>query len=210
MKLLLVRISGVAALVAIVMVTGVSMRDSHAQALLGNNVGAQESTMRGVLATLQSVDASLKTMRLALRLGPIGPRGLPQPIDVTVRSMPSTDLCAGDLGKNNIAISQTASTRLVQGISGSLIRVCYAAIVAGAAEIVSVTEGTGTTCGTGTAALTGSTTAANGESYAANGGISRGNGAGTVTLTRTRGDDLCLAQNTSSRVSGNLVYVQAP
>src|SRR3954454_22116044 len=109
MKLLLVRISGVAALVAIVMVTGVSMRDSHAQALLGNNVGAQESTMRGVLATLQSVDASLKTMRLALRLGPIGPRGLPQPIDVTVRSMPSTDLCAGDLGKNNIAISQTAS-----------------------------------------------------------------------------------------------------
>jgi hypothetical protein len=171
---------------------------------------AQESTSRAMLATLRSVDASLQAMRLALRLPLAGPAGLPRPVDVTVRSMPSTDLCAGDLGKGNVAVSQTASTRLVQGVPGTLIRVCYAAIVAGAAEIVSLTEGTGTTCATGAAAVTGSTTAANGESYAANGGISRGNGAGTVALTIKRGDDLCLAQNTSSRVSGNVVYVQAP
>jgi hypothetical protein len=116
------------------------------------------------------------------------------------------DPCQG-ANKGNAAISQTATARLVTGMEGKRIFVCYARFVAGAAEIVSLTEGTGTTCGTGTKAVSGSTTAANGESYAANGGASAGTGLGTIAVTANPGADLCLAQSGSQRVSGNITFV---
>lgn len=118
------------------------------------------------------------------------------------------DPCTGTF-KRNIAISQTADARVVQGMSGMRIFLCTIVLIAGAAEIVNFTEGTGTTCGTGTAAVTGSTTDANGESYAANGGRST-TGAGAVALTNTPGNDLCLTQSGSNRIAGNIVVAFAP
>lgn len=122
-------------------------------------------------------------------------------LDINIRN--NLDPCM--LGqKLNVAISQTATTRLVGGQGGKRIFLCFVNIVAGAAEIVSFTEGTGTTCGTAETAVTGSTTAANGESYAANGGRNAG-GLGAVGLTNVTGDDLCLKQSGSNRVAGNIV-----
>lgn len=196
---------GGAVAVAIAWLALAPARSVDAQATLV----AQEATARAMLSTMQSVDASLKALRLALRLPtPGGPR-LALPVDVNVRQMPAWDKCLLDPGKGNVAISQTASTKLVAGFPGTLIRICSVALVAGAAEIVSFTEGTGSACGTGTLAVSGSTTAANGESYAANGGRA-GGGFGTLMVTTKPGDDLCLAQNTSSRVAGNITFVQAP
>jgi len=196
---------GGAAAVAIAWLALAPARSADAQATLV----AQEATARAMLSTLRSVDASLQAVRLALRLPtPTGPR-LPLPVDVNVRQMPSWDKCLLDPGKGNVAISQTASTKLVAGLPGTIVRICSVALVAGAAEIVSFTEGTGTTCGTGTLAVSGSTTAANGESFAANGGRA-GGGFGTIMLTKTPGNDLCLAQSTTSRVAGNITFVQAP
>lgn len=108
--------------------------------------------------------------------------------------------------KGDVAISQTASTRLVVGQPGQRIFVCAARVVAAAAEVPSFIEGTGTTCGTGPTAVSGSTTAANGESYAANGGFSSGNGGGSVMVTNKPGDDLCLQQSGANRLAGNIVY----
>lgn len=119
--------------------------------------------------------------------------------------MTSFDPCFGP-NKGDVAISQTASTRLVPGLPGMRIFVCAARVVAGAAEVPSFIEGTGTTCGTGTAAVAGSTTAANGESYAANGGFSGGDGIGTIMVTNVKGNDLCLQQSGANRLAGNLVY----
>lgn len=116
------------------------------------------------------------------------------------------DPCQG-ANKGNAAISQTATSRLVVGMEGKRIFVCYARFVAAVAEIVSFTEGTGSNCGTGTKAVSGSTTAANGESYAANGGTSAGNGIGTIAVTANPGSDLCLAQSGAQRVSGNITFV---
>lgn len=109
--------------------------------------------------------------------------------------------------KGNVAISQTATTKLVSGIPGQVISVCYARIVAGAAEIPSFWEGTGSACATGTVAVSGSATAASGESYAANGGFSGGVGLGTIAVTSKPGNDLCLAQSGSNRLSGNITFV---
>jgi len=105
-----------------------------------------------------------------------------------------------------VAISQTASTKLVTGVSAKRVYICSLVLVAGAAEIVSLSEGTGSTCGTGSAAIMGSTTTANGMSFAANGGVSMVVGTPFLT-TATDADDVCLLQNGSNRVSGFMTYV---
>lgn len=109
--------------------------------------------------------------------------------------------------KGNVAISQTATTRQILGRPGLLIAICYARVVNATAEVVNELEGTGTNCGTSTLAVSGSTTAANGESLAANGGFSAGTGLGTISTTSVPGNDYCLGQSASARVSGHMTYV---
>jgi hypothetical protein len=131
-----------------------------------------------------------------------------QPISATNRlpvTIPILDPCQGL--KQNVAISQTATTRLVAGQDGKKIAACYLRLVAGAAEIPSLWEGTGAACGTSTLAVSGSATTANGESYAANGGVSAGTGSAMIATTSTAGNDLCLAQNGANRLAGNMTYV---
>lgn len=118
------------------------------------------------------------------------------------------DPCAAPV-KNDAAISQTATTKIVPAVPGSRIYICQIRIVVGAAEIVSELEGTGAACATGTIAHSGSTTAANGESFAANGGYQSGTGNATV-INLPPGKDFCVGQSTSSRVSGKVTYVYAP
>jgi hypothetical protein len=127
-------------------------------------------------------------------------------LDVNIKSQTNNaDPCT--FRKSDVAISQTGTTLLVAGTGGAYIFVCYARVVAGAAEIPSFVEGTGATCGTNTVAVSGSTTAANGESYAANGGFSGGSGNGTIMSTKVAGDSLCLQQSGSNRLSGNITFV---
>ncbi len=80
--------------------------------------------------------------------------------------------------------------------------------MATAAEIVSITEGTGTVCGTSEAALIGSTTDANGMSFAANGGEAMVGGASTVVAGITAAQDVCLNVSGTNRVSGFITWVQ--
>jgi hypothetical protein len=113
------------------------------------------------------------------------------------------DPCAF-LAPTTVPISQTASTKIVSAASAKKNYLCALVVVAGAAEIVNVVEGTGSTCGTSTAAIVGSTTAANGLSFAANGGFANPvkiPGIGTNV-------DTCLTQSGSNRVSGYVTYVQ--
>ncbi len=112
------------------------------------------------------------------------------------------------LAKTQVAISQTASTKVISAAASKKNYICSLVIVAGAAEIVNVVEGTGTTCGTGTAAIVGSTTAANGMSFAANGGLSAIGGNKTAIVGSGTNVDTCLSQSTTSRVAGWLTYVQ--
>ena len=51
-------------------------------------------------------------------------------------------------------------------------------------------------------------TAANGIPLAVNGGLTLGNGGGTVAATATNADYLCIFQSGTTLISGNLTYVQ--
>ena len=150
----------------------------------------------GVMQSMRLLGGPLNT--------PIGMNGDRMKVDPT----PFSDACM--MGKKtDAAISQTASTRIVVGVPGLAIYVCAIRLVVGAAEITSEWEGTGTNCGTGTIAHSGSTTAANGESFAANGGYVMGDGNGTIISLRA-GNDFCIAQNGANRVSGKVSFVYAP
>lgn len=113
-------------------------------------------------------------------------------------AMPNTGGC-GSL----IPISQTASTDLHTSVGKSYI--CSIILVAPDAEVVSLVEGTGSVCATGIAAVIGATTAANGMSFAANGGFSAVSSA-PMFNTQTTNDHLCLLQSGSGRIAGFISY----
>jgi hypothetical protein len=118
------------------------------------------------------------------------------------------DPCS-QIAKTNVPISQATSTQIIAGTSAKKTYICSINLIVGAAEIVNLIAGTGAVCATGSSAVLGSTTAANGQSLAANGGLTSGNGLGAVAIaSAANADNVCLTQNTTSRVSGVITYVQ--
>lgn len=122
-------------------------------------------------------------------------------------TVPAANPCAGAT-PTQVAISQTASTKVISATSAKKNYICSIVLVVGAAEIVNVVEGTGSTCGTSTTAVAGSATAANGMSFAANGGVSAIGGASSAMAGIGTNVDTCLTQNGANRVAGWLTYVQ--
>jgi hypothetical protein len=115
--------------------------------------------------------------------------------------------------KTNVAVSTASGTvALVTGVSAKKIYVCSLSLVAAGAISVSLAEGSSNTCGTSAqAAVLGvatSGTAANGIALPANGGLTLGNGGGTVAATATNANYLCLFQSGTTQIAGNLTYVQ--
>jgi hypothetical protein len=131
-------------------------------------------------------------------------------LDVNVKyPAAAADPCSDPtLIKQNVAISQTASSRLVVG-GRSRVFVCSFFTFGADAESQSLVEGTGTTCGTATLAVVGGSTAANGPNFAATQGYAQGNGAAWIAATAVSGNDLCLLQSGAGRVAGNLTYVSS-
>jgi len=123
------------------------------------------------------------------------------------RVVTTIDPCNSEV-KSSTAISQTARTVIVTATASKKTYICSLVLVATAAEIVSVLEGTGTTCQTSTVAIAGSTTAANGMSLAINGVLSvSGNGSTLLAGTGTN-VDVCLVPSGSGRVTGWVTWVQ--
>ena len=110
--------------------------------------------------------------------------------------------------KTNVAISQTANTKLISATSAKKNYICSITVIGADAENISIVEGTGSVCATSTAAVVGGTTAATGPNLAANGGFASGNGAATIAGGVGTNVDLCLFQSGSGRVAGVLQYVQ--
>lgn len=121
----------------------------------------------------------------------------------------TADPCA--LGvKTNLPISTnaTALTQIIAVSGSTKIYICSLNLSAPGATAFSLVRGTGTNCATGSpTAVMGSTTAANGMSFGATGGLTYGNGAGTVGSSNAS-DELCTLQSNAVQVAGNLTYVQ--
>lgn len=113
--------------------------------------------------------------------------------------------------KSNLPINNnsTSSTQLIALSGSTTIYVCSLALISASANTVAFTTGTGTACVTGNAAVLGSTTAniANSISLAANGGLTLGNGEGTIAKGAAS-SELCIILGSATYVSGNLTYVQ--
>lgn len=119
----------------------------------------------------------------------------------------SDDPCDSE-AKTTAPFSLTARGVVIAAVSAKKNFVCSIVVVAGAAEVFNLVEGTGTTCQTSTAAVAGSTTAANGLSFAANGGFSAIGGRGTVIAGIGTNVDTCIMPSGSNRLSGFITYVQ--
>lgn len=115
------------------------------------------------------------------------------------------DPCTG-VARTTIPVSVAADTAVITASASNRNYICGGALVAAAAEIVNVWEGTGTACGTSSAAVIGSTTEANGMSFAANGGFT----IPTTIRGLSTNVDTCIRLSGTNRVAGWLTYVQAP
>jgi hypothetical protein len=98
---------------------------------------------------------------------------------------------------------------VIAGVSAKKTYICAMTLVVGAASAISVIEGTGAACTTASeAAVIGSTTAANGLSLIANGGLTLGSGVGSVATTATAANNICILSSVSVQFGGNISYVQ--
>lgn len=109
----------------------------------------------------------------------------------------------------------TATTSLVKviatGTAAKKLYICQINLVTTAANNVAVFEATtATTCATAAVAVYGAgtsvATAANGYPFAANGGISLGNGLGTVGFTTVNNNDLCIGTSAATPLTGGIIY----
>jgi hypothetical protein len=174
------------------------------------------STDVGLVVAVANTNANLATNADSVAAVAAGAAGAGSPVNSAGycwngstwdRCKANADPCSY-AAKTNLPISfQTTSITQQIALSGSTkIYVCSLSLIASAATVFSITGGTGTNCGT-PAALIGTTSATHGLSLAANGGMTLGNGAGTVAVTGA-GSELCLVQSGSGDLVGNLTYVQ--
>lgn len=122
----------------------------------------------------------------------------------------SDDPCANKTKTNKqFTTNGTSSVELVAVSGSTTIYVCSLAFIVSSASKVAFTTGTGTACATNNAAVIGSTTAniANSMSFAANGGLTLGSGAGTIAKGAAS-SALCMINSVDQYTSGNLTYVQ--
>lgn len=130
--------------------------------------------------------------------------------DGTNTIVPYIDPCQrGSKTYTPINIATTTTTTLVAGTASKNTYVCEINLVTAAANNIGILSGTGTNCGTTVhAGLFGGTTNATGWNFAANGGITLGNGIAAVASTSNAADNICISLSAASQTSGNIVTVQ--
>jgi len=132
---------------------------------------------------------------------------LPAVAQQPVKIVPG-DPCA-TATKLSANINLTGSGQVITGTSSKTTYICSIDIVTATAQNIALVEGTGSTCGTSTAGMAGGTTAATGWNFAANGGLTKGAGIGTVFVAaNAAADNVCLLLSGSGQTSGSIQYVQ--
>lgn len=125
----------------------------------------------------------------------------------------TVDPCSSTTAKQYIPIDITSATttELTASLAGASTYwyVCALNLVTTAANAVALVDDDTDNCASVTAGLAGGLTAAEGWSFAANGGISMGNGAATIMKSVTANSVLCLVTSAATQLSGQIVAVPA-
>ena len=133
-------------------------------------------------------------------------------INCTTRGLVTgADPCSYKAKSYYVVNMNTATTNeIANAVTGEYFHVCSVNLVAAGAQTVSIGEDDTDGCGSITAGLFGGATAATGWSFAANGGISLGNGMGTVGRTSTTARYFCIITGQAQQISGTIAYVSDP
>lgn len=131
-----------------------------------------------------------------------------QPVNVAQKGGTAVvaDPCDAN-AKSFAPFSITTGTQVIAGVSAKKVYVCAINLVAGAATNVALVEGAGSVCASGTTGMAGGATAGTGWNFAANGGLSQGNGGASIMATAVNADNVCLLVSAANQVSGVIAYV---
>lgn len=121
------------------------------------------------------------------------------------------DPCSGSAKSIHVINTSTATTvEIANAVASQYFYICSINIVVAGAQTVAIVEDDTDGVGSPTAGLHGGTSASTGWSFAANGGISLGNGNGTVMRTGTANRYLGIITGSAVQTSGTITYVSAP
>jgi len=133
------------------------------------------------------------------------------PAGTAVIGFTTNDPC-GQATKLGASINLTASGQVITSTSAKKTYICSIDITSATAQNIALVEGTGSTCATNIFGLAGGTTAATGWNFAANGGLTKGSGVGTVYSpsadTNAAAANVCLLLSSTGQTSGQITYVQ--
>lgn len=133
----------------------------------------------------------------------------PIPAGTNLIGSVTADPCATQLKLNAAIAASTGTIQVVAGVAAKKVYVCGIFVLGASAFVGNMIEGTGAACATANeAAVIGSTTAANGASFSANNGWVQGSGNGTVAVTATAANGICILQSGTVALAGNMTYVQ--
>jgi len=123
------------------------------------------------------------------------------------------DACSGTAKTHiPINISTATTTELTASLSGAsnYYYICSIDIVTAGANNVALVDDDSDGCGSVTSGLAGGTTAGTGWNFAANGGLTKGNGEGTVFKTGGTNRVVCMVTSAAVQLSGSIQVVAAP
>jgi hypothetical protein len=111
-----------------------------------------------------------------------------------------------------VNISTATTTELTSSLAGASTHyyICSLNLITAAANNVALVDDDTDNCPSVTSGLAGGTTADSGWNFAANGGLTFGNGQGSVFRTNGTNRVLCLVTSAATRLSGSLSVVAAP
>jgi len=179
---------------------------------------ATDTTSISIMAVLKQVSASVQAIATSiagsLTIGTLpneGQQTMANSISVAIASDQTFADACDKRAKTSIpfSISSATTTQLVAQSASNKLYVCAFHIVVGAANNVALVEDDTSACASPTAGMAGGTTAATGWNFAANGGLTLGNGQGTVMVTAATNRFVCLITSGTAQTSGSMSYVLA-
>lgn len=109
-----------------------------------------------------------------------------------------------------VNVATATTTEIANQVASEFFYICSINLVTAAAQTFALVEDDTDTCGSPTAGLNGGTSAATGWSFAANGGLTMGDGTSTIMKTTTANRYFCYITGQAAQISGTITYVSAP
>jgi hypothetical protein len=109
-----------------------------------------------------------------------------------------------------VDIVTATTTEIANAVASEFFYICSISLVTASANNVAIVEDDTDACASPTAGVNGGVTAAEGWNFAANGGLTQGNGQGAIMKTGTANRYLCIITSAAVQLSGTITYVSAP